>query len=475
MNTRINKRAFLIPVWLLLWGCNLPQHFAKNENRTTPSTYRGTQDTANNASISWRSYFSDPILVALIDTALQKNQELQMTLQEIAISRNEVRVRKGEYLPFVGLKAGAGYDKDGHYTWKESVTENTNATTNREALLSNSEFQLRAAASWEVDIWRKLHNAKKAAMLRYLASQQGKNYMVTQLVAEIAGSYYELVALNNMLDIINKNVDIQANALHVIQLQKESAKANELAVNRFEAQLLHTQNLQYDIKQRITETENKINYLVGRFPQHIPVEPSRLNDLVVFPLHEGVPSQLLVNRPDVRLAELNLEAAKLDVKVARANFFPSLNIQSGVGFNAFHPQFLINPESIIYSLAGDLMAPLINRNAIKAAYNSANAKQIQAAYNYEQRILNAYVEVVNQLAKNDNLSKSYDTKSREVNILTQSILIADNLYKSARADYIEILTTQREALESKMDLVEIRMQQLNARIAMYRALGGGWQ
>ena len=161
--------------------------------------------------------------------------------------------------------------------------------------------------------------------------------------------------------------------------------------------------------------------------------------------------------------------------MARANFFPSLSIQSGVGFNAFQPQFLINPESIIYSLAGDLMAPLINRNAIKAAYNTANAKQVQAAYNYEQRILNAYVEVVNQLSKNDNLSKSYDTKSREVNILTQSILIADNLYKSARADYIEILTTQREALESKMDLVEIRMQQLNARIAMYRALGGGWQ
>jgi len=170
-----------------------------------------------------------------------------------------------------------------------------------------------------------------------------------------------------------------------------------------------------------------------------------------------------------------LAAAKLDVQVAKANFYPSLHISAGIGFQAFDPSYLLkSPQSLLYSLAGDLAAPLINRNAIKATYYSANAKQIQAVYNYERTILNAYVEVANQVSKISNLEKSYDTKSQEVQALTQSIGISNNLFRSARADYMEVLLTQRDALESKFDLVETKMQQMNAVVNIYRALGGGW-
>ena len=118
--------------------------------------------------------------------------------------------------------------------------------------------------------------------------------------------------------------------------------------------------------------------------------------------------------------------------------------------------------------------PLINRNAIKATYYNANARQIQAAYNYERTILNAYVEVVNQVSKISNLERSYDLKASQVQALTQSIAISDNLFKSARADYMEVLLTQRDALESKIELIEIKQQQMTAMISVYRALGGGW-
>jgi outer membrane protein TolC len=192
-------------------------------------------------------------------------------------------------------------------------------------------------------------------------------------------------------------------------------------------------------------------------------------------IHAGIPSQLLANRPDIKQAELDLEAARLDVKVARARFYPSLGISASLGYQAFNPSYLLTtPESLIYSLAGDLTAPLINKNAIKATYYSANAKQVQAVYNYERAILNAYIEVANQLSKISNLEKSYDLKSKQVQTLTESITISNDLFKSSRADYMEVLMTQRDALESKFELIETKKEQMNALVNIYRALGGGW-
>ena len=193
-------------------------------------------------------------------------------------------------------------------------------------------------------------------------------------------------------------------------------------------------------------------------------------------IHSGIPSQLLENRPDVKQAELELAAAKLDIKVAKARFYPSLGISAGIGLRAFDSKYLFTtPESLLYSIAGDLVAPLINRNAIKATYNTANAKQIQAVYNYEKTILNAYVEVANQLAKIENMKNIYELKSKQVDALNQSVTISNDLFRSARADYMEVLLTQRDALESKFDLVEAKMQQMNAMVSIYHALGGGWK
>ena len=350
-------------------------------------------------------------------TALQNNQELNITLQEIEIARNEVRARKGEYLPFIGLGASAGVDKVGRYTNIGASEATTEIKPGKETPEPLQDYMVGAYATWEIDIWNKLHNAKKAAVSRYLSTVEGKNFMVTNLIAEIAHSYYELLALDNQLDIVKKNIEIQTNALEIVKLQKEATRVTELAVRRFEAQVLNTQGLQYGIQQRITETENRINFLVGRFPQKVERSSTTFSDLVPNIVHSGIPSQLLENRPDVKQAELELAAAKLDIKVAKARFYPSLGISAGIGYQAFNPSYLIKPQSLLYSIAGDLAAPLINRNAIKASYYTANAKQIQAVYNYERTILNAYIEVANQLSKISNMEKSYDLKFKQVEAL----------------------------------------------------------
>jgi outer membrane protein TolC len=260
-----------------------------------------------------------------------------------------------------------------------------------------------------------------------------------------------------------------------VKVQKEAARATELAVQKFQAEVLGSQNLEFVILQRIKETENKINFLLGRYPQEIARDKSRFFNLNPTEVKAGLPSQLLSNRPDIKQAELELAAAKLDVKAARAEFYPSLGISASYGLQAFKPSYLFTlPESLLYSLAGDIAAPLINRNAIKAEFKNANARQLQALYNYERTILNAYLEVATQLSKMENLNKNYALQTQQVAALSTSINIANDLFQSARVDYFEVLMTQRDALETQLELVETKKEQLNAVVHMYRDLGGGW-
>ncbi|WP_425635787.1 TolC family protein [Algoriphagus yeomjeoni] len=463
---------------LAVSACKTPELIQKDVNNEVPESFaNGSQDTTNTASeVIWQDYFSDPYLKALIDTALSNNQELNITLQEIQIAQNEIRVRKGEILPSVNIGAAAGADKVGRYTSQGANDANTEIKPGEEMPDPLQDYMLGAYATWEVDIWHKLRNAKKSAMTRYLESVEGKNFMVTNLISEIANSYFELLALDNELAIVQQNIEIQNNAFEIVKYQKDAARVTELAVRRFQAQVLNTTSLQYGIQQEIIEVENRINFLVGRFPQHVDRNPNAFGELIPKTIQAGIPSQLLANRPDIRQAELELAASKIDIQVAKADFYPSLAITAGVGFNAFNPRYIFtSPESLIYSLAGELVAPLINRNAIKARYLTANAKQIQAIYNYEQTILNAYIEVANQLAKINNLEQTYDLKSQEVEALTKSVDISNELFNSARADYMEVLLTQRDALESKFELIETKMKQMHAKVDIYQALGGGWK
>ncbi len=485
MKTQINKikmiKTYLyrgLTVMLLgmtLYAC-APELTTREVDKTVPVSFNDSQDTTNTATESWREFFTDPYLIALIDTALNNNQELNITMQEIEIARNEVRAKKGEYLPFVDIGAGVGIDKPGRYTSKGANDATTEIKPGKEMPEPLPDFMIGAFATWELDIWHKLRNAKKAALTRYLASVEGRNFMVTNLVAEIATSYYELLALDNQLRILQQNIEIQSNVLEIVKLQKEAARVTELAVRRFEAQVNYTKSLQFEIRQQIFEIENRINFLVGRFPQPVVRNTESIDDLLPATIDEGIPTQLLENRPDIRQAELELEAAKLDVKVAKARFYPQLGISAGIGFQAFSAGYLFTtPESLLFGLAGDLTAPLINRNEIKAMYYSANASQIQAVFNYEQTLLKAYIEVANQVSKINNLEQSYNLKSQQVDALNESITISNSLFRSARADYMEVLLTQREALEARFELIENKKMQLNTAVELYRSLGGGWR
>ena len=475
---KLKTYRYLLPLGLFLAiaGCKAPAITPTAANPNLPESYAKASDTANSSNLSWHNYFKDPNLNALIDIALKNNQELNITLQEVEMAQNDIRMRKGALLPTLGLRAGTGLEKVGRYTSQGAGDASTEITPGKEMPDPLSDFNVSAYANWEVDIWKKLRNSKKAAVSRYLASVEGKNFVLTNLIAEVADSYYELLALDNQLAIVKQGIILQQNGLEIVKVQKEAARATEMAVQKFAAEVRKSESLEFGITQQIKETENRINLLLGRYPQEIKRDTTDFTALAIADVHSGIPSQLLANRPDIKQAELELAAAKLDVKAARAEFYPSLDISAAIGLQAFKTSYLTTlPESLLYSVVGDLAAPLINRNAIKAEFKNANARQLQALYNYDRTVLNAYLEVSNQLSKMDNLAKSYTLKQQQVEALNRSIEVSNALFRSARADYLEVLLTQRDALEAKLELIETKQSQLNAMVHVYRDLGGGWK
>lgn len=475
MNTvRKYKSIAVLLTCIFFASCNTFTPVRKTDV-VVPQSYNDSKDSTNSAQIKWKDFFADKNLVALIDTALKNNFDLQMTLQEIEIARNDVRLRKGMLFPMVGVGAGAEREKVGRYTSQGAGDASAEITPGRIVPEQLDNFSLGLNASWEVDIWKKLRNSKKAAFSRYLSTVEGRNFVVTNLVAEIANDYYELLSLDNQLDIIRQTITLQKNALEIVKIQKTASVVTELAVKKFEAEVLSSQSMEFEVLQNIKENENEINFLLGRYPQPIVRDKSTLMTQLPPQVKAGIPSQLLANRPDIKQAELELFATKCDVKAAQAEFYPDFNISGTFGLEAFKPSYFFTaPESMFFSLVGDLAAPLINRSAIKAEFNKAKAYQVKAMVDYQKTILDGYIEVSTQLSNINNLEQFYNLKNKEVEALTTSIDISNDLFKSARADYLEVLMTQRDALESKIELIEAKKKQFNAVTNIYKALGGGW-
>ena len=456
-------------------SCKIPAIVERSETTFIPNAYTNATDSSNSGNIVWRDFFSDKQLASLIDTAIKNNYDVLLTLQDIEIARNNVRFRNGQLLPFVEAGGSVGVEKVGRYTSQGAGDASADITPGNKVPDILRDHYLGFRASWEADIWGKLHNAKKAAYTKYLSSIEGRNFVQTNLIAEIANSYYELLALDNQLDIIRATIQLQQNELEIVRIQKDAAVVTELAVKQFEAQVLNSQGMEFEVLQQIAVNENKINFLLGRFPQKIVRDKSTFNTQLPMEVKAGIPSQLLKNRPDIKQAELELLATKFDVKIARAEFYPGLRISSSIGYNAFKQAYLFStPESLAFGLMGDLVGPLVNKSAIIAEFNKANAYQIQAMYEYQKAILNGFVEVSTEMSNINNLEKSYNLRSKEVEVLTKSIDIASDLFKSARATYLEVLMTQRDALESKLELVETKKRQFNAVTNIYKSLGGGW-
>lgn len=482
-NGRIKRSSFaaVIAGATLIPGCKIPEICRPEAMRPLPQAYDRNNDPAqaivsdeNSACLGWREFFNDPTLHNLISESLSGNQELKILAQDIRIANNEYRARRGLLFPFASIGTSAGIEKSSRFTRNGAVEDQLQAAPGKGFPEPLPNFLVAADVSWEIDIWRKLRNARDAQALRFLGTQAGRNYVVTRVVAEVAENYYELLALDNRLETLNRTIEIQQQSLDTARALKDAARGTELAVQRFQAEVQKNQSEKLIIQQEITETENRINYLAGRFPQKVERPSVEFLSLYLPAIGVGFPSQQLLNRSDIRQAEREVAASGLDVRVARAQFFPSLILTAGVGYEAFNTKYLFSsPESLIYNAAGGLVAPLINRSAIKADYLNANARQLQAVYEYQQTVLNAHIEVINQLSLVENYTRSLEVKAQQLQSLEASVDNATKLFQNARGEYIEVLLAQRDMMEARLVLIDTKQKQLAGVIKAYQALGGG--
>jgi NodT family efflux transporter outer membrane factor (OMF) lipoprotein len=460
-----------------LSGCRIMHNPAPIPTLPTPQSYAGRTDSTNIGALPHRTLFTDSKLVALIDTALARNPDLKIALQRVEVARANYNISRGALLPRVDAMATASVDRYGRYTLNGVGNFDTNLSDNiaGSSLIPNPtpDYFLGLRSSWEVDIWGKLRNRRRAAYNRVLASEEGRNLVVTALTANVAQLYYSLLALDGELEIIGENAELQQKALELVQVQKEAGRVTELAVQQFRAQLLNTRGLEGRVLQDIVETENQLNALLGRYPQPIARGASIEKQGLPSTLSAGIPSQLVRRRPDIRQAERELEAANVDVAVAQAEFLPSLNLTPYLGFNAFRTGVLLRPQSLALGIFGGLAAPILNRRALRGNLAVSVAQSREAYYAYQRAILTGVSEVVTSLKGLENYRNVAGLQQQEVAVLRQAATTSNELFANGYATYLEVITAQRNVLDAELSLITTKRSQFLSMVGLYRALGGG--
>ena len=467
-------RAIACSIMLLvLPSCGIPPLRWAEPGPGLPASFNGATSSENSSQLPVEEFYNDPMLTCLIHQALAGNRELKILNEDVQIASNEVLARSGAYLPFVSVGAGAGLNRYSRFTLPGASIRNDPYAPGKFFPNPLGNFLGGINLTWQLDIYRQLRNARDAAAQRMIVASERRNYFVTRLVAEIAENYYRLMALDKRLENLDQIIELQERSLEVAKARKEAARGTELAVLRFQAEVRRNQSEKLIVNQDIVVAENRINFLVNRYPQTVERVSAGFFDLTIHTLSVGVPSQLLQNRPDIRQAERELAATGLDVKVARVNFFPQLVINSGVGLQAFDLKYLFEPQAVIGNIAGGLVGPLVNKRAIRAQYLTANARQLQAVYDYQRVILNAFTEVINRLSMVQKYSNSINIKKQQLESLGHAVEVANTLFQTARTEYLDVLTAQRDLRDARVALIETKAEQLSAIVNTYQALGGG--
>lgn len=454
-------------------ACGIPPRRIADSGPPLPETFNGTTSTENSSQLGIAEFYKDPQLLSLIHFALENNRELKILNEEVQIASNEILSRSGAYLPFMTAGPYNGIFRASNRTIEGAALRVDPIVPGKSFSNPYGNFMIGTSLVWKLDIYRQLRNARDAAAQRYIAAIERRNFFVTKLVADISSNYYRLMALDKRLENLDQIIGFMEQSLKVARARKEAAKDTELGVLRFEAEVRKNQSEKLIVSQNIIETENLINKLMYRYPTTVERDPSGFFDIYISSLEVGVPAELLRNRPDIRRAERDLVAAGLNVEVAKANYYPQLVLDAGVGLNAFALSYLFMPQAVLGNAAAGFIGPLVNRRSIRAEYLASDAKQMQAIYDYQKTILEAFTDVVNRLTEVQNYSKSVSLKKQQMTKLEDAVDVANQLFQFARTEYLDVLTAQRDLRDSRMALIDAKEIQLTAIVSAYQSLGGG--
>lgn len=410
-------------------------------------------DSTNIGNLHWREVFTDTKLQALIEQGLAGNTDLQIARLRIKEAEAALLSSKLAYLPSLSLSP-----------------EGTLSSFNKQA--ATKSYQLPAVASWEIDLFGGLLNAKRSAKAALLQSDAYRQAVQTQLIASIANGYYTLLMLDKQLEISEETARNWEQSVQTMKAMKAAAMTNEAAVTQSEANYRQVKASIPDLKKQIRETENALSILLGQSPG--TVHRSRLEDIELpQELSAGVPLQLLANRPDVKQAEMNLAIAYYATNSARSAFYPRITINGSAGWTNSVGQSILNPAKFLASAIGSLVQPLFNKGQNIAKLKIAKAQQEEALLSFKQSLLNAGSEVSDALYQFQSAGEKSVQRKQQVSALQQSVSFTQELFQLGTSTYLEVLTAQQGLFSAQLLQVTDRFEQMQSVINLYHALGGG--
>ncbi|MDU1890124.1 MAG: efflux transporter outer membrane subunit [Dysgonomonas sp.] len=429
------------------------------------------QDTTTIASIPWREYFSDPFLQAYIDEALVNNYDMLIAQERIKQAEASLGMARAAYFPDVALTAQV------NQTRLSSADPLTGVPKERNNLGYHTEnYTLGIVASWELDLWGKMNRQSRAKYAQMLNSYAGRNLIQTSLVSNMANTYYSLLALDEQLKVTNNMIVLMEENLVTMEALKEGGMTTGAAVEQTRAALASAKTSIPDLESNIRQLENAMCSMMGRRPGQI-TRSSITHQYVPTDIAHGIPAQMLAQRPDVNQAELEFRSAFELTHAAKASFYPSISLSSGmIGYSTTNglSQFF-KPENLFASIAGGLTQPIFARKQLMTQYKVAKSEQQIALLNFEKTVLTAGQEVSDILYTFESSLRKNQNRDVQVEALTKAVDYTQELLKAGEATYLEVLSAQQGLLEAQLNQVSDKLQQLQSTSDLYRALGGGIQ
>ena len=437
-----------------LTGCNIYSQYQRSTVVEVDSLYNfieSTNDTTNISALPWKELFTDPILQSHIEQGLKSNTSLNVARLNVEQAQISLKSARLAYLPSLNA------------TPQGNLTSFNNSTSQT--------YNLSVSASWEIDIFGKLRNAKERNKSALEHSMAYRQVIQTQLISTIANTYYSLLMLDQQLDISKRTMINWEENLRTVTALKNAGKLNQTSVFQSEANKVALSGRIVTIEKQIKDLENTLSALLSMNPQHI--KRGSIND-VSFPdeLSVGIPIQLLNNRPDIRVAEHNLAQMFYATNEARSSLYPSITLGGAAGFTN-NAGIIMNPGDMIYSAVASIVQPIFNRGVIRSQVKIYESRQEQALLQFRQAILDAGVEVNSALIQWQSAKErlSYDTY--QISLLEKAVNGAELLMKHGNANYLEVLTSQQSLLQTELTYSQNKFEEIQGVINLYRALGGG--
>ena len=447
------KGAVVTLFLFTLHGCGLYTKYTPQKASNADSLFRHeVKDTNSIASLHWEKYFTDPILQRLIREGIENNKDLAIAHLKTEEASATLQASKLAYLPSLSISA------DGNVSKQFDAEAGKN-------------YSIGALASWEIDAFGKITNSKRMAAESYSAQMAYAQAVQSQLVATIAESYYNLLALDAGLDIYNETLQSWAETVQTLEALTKAGRANEVAVLQAKANMMSVEQSVNQTRKDVAVCENALSVLLGRSPGRI--ERSSIDSQYFSGAETGLPIEMLRRRPDVREAEHALAAAYYSTNVARSKFYPSLSLSGSLGFTNGSGGVELNPGMWLLNAAGNLLQPLFNNGQNTANLKIAKAQQEEALLAWQKVVLNAGKEVNDALASNQAASQNITSATEQEELLKTAVHKAELLMRHSSANYLEVLTAEQALLSARSAKLQYRLQLLESFVNLYHALGGG--